>query len=159
MRINMEIGFGRKVYETIKFVLTAILIAVLMVAVSQIKSMSMLLWKYWTEVDRGYMWTINIVVAAAVTKIMFIKQKGAIMFTLKCASTFILAILVECILWHRKDIWSIISPQITLNRIMLSGAGIFAATLAFIFHIKGIDYGDDENKKKVAEDEDYDSAE
>lgn len=164
---DFSTGIGRKIAETVKFVLTAILIAVIMVTLTQAKTIAVLIWEYWTKVDLGYMWTANIILAIALTKIMFRKRRGAVVFFIKGAIIFIFAILFDCVLWHGKDIWNIISPQITWNRLMLAGAGILAATIAFILHIKDIDYNGDEDEEikaekkkkiKVAE-KDYDSAE
>lgn len=164
---DFSTGIGRKITETVKFVFTAILIAVIMVTVTQIKAIAILIWEYWTMVDKGYMWTVNIVLTIALIKIIFRKKKGVMAFAVKCAVAFVFTILLELVIWHRKDIWDIISPQITWNRLILAGAGIFAATIAFILHIKDIDYDGDEDEEIKAEkkekiqvaEKDYDSAE
>lgn len=141
---NTQTGTGRRIYETIKFVCTAILIAVLMVTISQTKVMATSLWDYWTKTDKGYMWTLNIIIAVIVGSWMFGRRKGKTIAALKLLVMFCVAIISECLLWHHSDIWGIIVSQMTMNNLILAGGGIVAATIAFVLHIKDIDYSEPE---------------
>lgn len=145
---NTYTGFGRQVFETVKFVFTAIIIAVLMVTVSQTKAMATSLWEYWTQTDKGYMWTINVAVAVLAGRLVFGRKRGKVIVVLKGLFMFCMTIALECLLWHRKDILGIIVAQMTWSNLILAAGGIVAATIAFIIHIKDVDYGDDESESK-----------
>lgn len=154
MTYNTDTGVGRKVYEIIKFVLTAISVAVIMVTVSQTKEMATLLWEYWTKTDKGYMWTINIIIAIIVGKMMIGRQKGKAAVVLKLLLMFCVTIISECLLWHRSDIWKkLVESEMIRHNIILVGGGIIAATIAFILHIKDIDYSDKPESEPESEQE------
>lgn len=140
---NTYTGFGRQVFETVKFVFTAIIIAVLMVTVSQTKAMATSLWEYWTQTDKGYMWTINVAVAVLAGRLVFGRKRGKVIVILKGLFIFCMTIALECLLWHREDILGIIAAQMTWSNLIIAAGGITAATIAFIIHIKDVDYGDE----------------
>lgn len=115
------------------FVAVAVIVAI--VLVTGVKSLTDILKSVWTfavETDKGYMWIVNILVAAVVAYIF--KQSKAKGATALGFIGFVLtAIFCECILWHRTEIWGIIvSNTFEPERLTNVGLGILASAIGFI---------------------------
>lgn len=131
-------GIGRKVYETMKFVLTAVIITVVGVIIfTRIREIVSLLTKCLVE-DKVYMRLISLFVAVVVFITIRRKKEGA--FLVNFLRIVGIIILAECILWHGSEVFQLISIKIEWNDLIKVFAGIGISMLAFILHLREIDY-------------------
>lgn len=142
-------GF-RKFFETLKFVLRAILFAFILVNLGKIWGILSNVFTWCTKTDFGYMWVINIAAGAAVAGLIGLithKSRKKYPATIGGVKTiiFVLVVLaVECFGWHLKDSWEVLKAPIESSDIIVAVLGLVAATLSFIWHLHGVNYGDDD---------------
>ncbi len=115
------------------FVAVAVIAAI--VLVTGVKSLADILKSVWTfavETDKGYMWIVNILVAAVVAYI-FSQSKAKSATVLGFVGFVLTVIFCECILWHRTEIWGlIVSNTFEPERLTNVGLGILASAIGFI---------------------------
>lgn len=137
---------GRKFEETLKFVILATVIALVLVFFGQTTGIISAVFNWCTKTDLGYMWVINIVAALLVTNVIYYfitKEKlGLIGMLLKGLIEMLLTFIAECAIWHRAEVWEMFISGFSWGKVSLAGLGILVATLAFLNHLRGIDYGD-----------------
>lgn len=115
------------------FVAVAVIVAI--VLVSGVKSLTDILKSVWTfamETDKGYMWIVNIVVAAFVA-FLFSQSKAKGATVLAIVGFLLTAIICECLLWHRTEILGmIVANTFEQERLTNVGLGILASAVGFI---------------------------
>ena len=142
-------GF-RKFFETLKFVLRAILFAFILVNLGKIWGIVSNVFTWCTETDLGYVWVINIAAGAAVAGLIGLithksREKYPVTIGIVKTIIFILVVLAaECFIWHLKDSWEVLKAPIESSDIIVAVLGLVAATLSFIWHLHGVNYGGDD---------------
>lgn len=143
----MKLKFGRKFEETLKFVILATVIAFVLVFFGQTTGIISAVFNWCTQTDLGYMWVINIVVAILLTNVLFYfvtKEKlGLIGHVVKVILEALFTLIAECAIWHRGEAWQVLTEGFSWAKVSLAGLGILAATVAFLVHLRGIDYGEE----------------
>jgi len=140
----------KKVYETLKFVLRAILFAFILVNLSKIWGIMSNVFTWCTTTDLGYVWVINIAAGAIVAGLIGLatrkyREQYTITITVVKTTVFALVVLIiECFIWHLKDSWEILKAPIATSDIILALLGLVAATLSFVWHLRGVNYDDDD---------------
>lgn len=140
---------NRKFFETLKFVLRAILFAFILVNLGKIWGILSNVFTWCTKIDLGYMWVINIAVGALVAGLIGLitrksREKYAVTIGIVKGIMFVLFVLViECFVWHLKDSWEMLKAPIDSSNIILAVLGLVAATLSFVWHLRGVNYDDE----------------
>lgn len=117
----------------IVFVAIAILVAfVLVTGVKSLTDIMKSVWTFAVETDKGYMWIINIAVSAVIAFVFTQgKSKAANFFAI--VGFLVTMIVSECFLWHRAEIWTIISANtFQTERLTNVGLGVLASAIAYI---------------------------
>ncbi len=126
-----------RIIRLVKFMITAMLIAVITVVVAKIPLIFIDVYKYCTIEDKGYMWVINIISAAIVAvaiRLLTRKKSGSVILAI---STFILCLpAAELTIWHREYIWSVISIELPKESWIAFGVGIMSAVIAYVLELK-----------------------
>ncbi len=115
------------------FVAIAVIAAI--VLVTGVKSLTDILKSVWTfalETDKGYMWIVNIAIAAVIAYVLSQgKSKAAKVFAV--IGFFVTLIISECAIWHRTEIWAIIAGNtFQTERITNVALGVVASAIAFV---------------------------
>lgn len=129
----------------IKFAVVAIVIAMIFAILGgNAKEVFSSIWKFAVEVDKGYMWIVNIAIGAVVA--LVISQLKSKVATVVAIITFILVVILsECLIWHRDEIGAILFNGISnIDTWIYIGLGVLASMLAYV--IVGRNDGGDDNK-------------
>ncbi len=120
-----------KAKKTVKFAVVAILIAMIFIVGANTPRVIKEMWKYVTEIDKGYMWIINIAIAAIVAFIVsrVPSRKAKV---LSVVSFLLTVILAECIIWHIGEISAILMTTIAKRNWIYVGVGVLASTIAYL---------------------------
>lgn len=161
-KMNIRIPkFGfRKFTETLKFVLRAIVFAVILVNLNKIGTILIAVFDWCTKVDLGYKWVINMAVGAVVVGIIsLITRKNRELFGValkigKVIVFFLIVLCAECILWHWEEVSQMLVAPINTSDIVVAVLGLVAATISFVWHLRGVDY-DDDYYEEEGEEKDY----
>lgn len=93
---------------------------------------------YMIKSDMGYVWVINFVIAFVVAwiipkKIIDAESSRGIYYVITVGTFIVVTILCESVIWHPREIGTIIARGITLERVICVGIGILAsAATSFI---------------------------
>lgn len=126
-----------KAKKTLRFVVVAIMIAAIFAMGANMKDVMVEIWKYIIEIDKGYMWIINIAIGAVVA--ILVSQIDSKLAKVISVILFVVAVLVsECLLWHRSEIGAtLIEGIIKKETLINTGIGVLASTIAYIILEKG----------------------
>lgn len=143
---------GKKGYfaDMFSFLVKIILVILICGAIAQTRLLAKAIWEFCVTTDKGYMWVINMAIAMAVAIVIWNKQR-----TLKipfriivCAFVFIVILCVsEIVLWHASEIWTLISAEISEEKVEAVLAMIIISELAYIIHVWIPIWADDESEK------------
>lgn len=139
----------KKVFETLKFVLRAILFAFILVNLGKIWHILASVFTWCTTTDLGYVWVINIAVGAIVVGLIGLatrkyREQYAITIGVIKTIVFILVVwAIECFVWHLGDSWEMLKEPVDSSHIILAVIGLVAATLSFVWHLRGVNYDEE----------------
>lgn len=121
-----------KAKKTFKFAVVAVFIAMIFIVGANTPDLFKAIWKYATEVDKGYMWIVNIVIGAIVAVIVAQGRSKTAKF-LAMISFLIAVLLSECIIWHRSEITAILmSATDQEEKWVYVGIGVLASIIAYL---------------------------
>lgn len=149
-RSNRTPSFGnRKLIETLKFVLRAIVFAFILVNFGKTWNIVSSVYTWCTKIDLGYVWVINIAAGAAIVGLIGLvtrkkrKQYPTTIRIVKILIFVLVVLIIECFAWHLKDSWEMLKAPIDTSDIILAVLGLVAATLSFVWHLRGVNYDDE----------------
>lgn len=139
--------------EILKFMCMTAVFVVLTCVLAKVPAVFMSIFKYCTEVDKGWIWFINMAVAILVGWFVASKFPSSYKVPAALIVGFLTLIIVECLVWHPSEIGKLIVNGITWKSIATTAVTMVAAAIAFVLHIKDIDYGEEESEEDSEEPE------
>lgn len=127
---------------TFLYLLTAALVALILIVGWNIPQIVAKIWKYCLNDDKGYMWVVNLLIGAVVTFVIVkLLKKGGILTNLIAIMAFILSVIIsECAMWHRSDMVELFRMRYSSDTVTGIAIGIIASFIAFLMYIRTVEY-------------------